>query len=374
MQFSIFDFIAAHERIRAREELMPQVMRTGRWLGELNLRHFKTREIIPFLVDWFRIDDPHSGRPMNMATIGRDLRNQKKLEAELRHFNESLEQRVALQAEELRDALQHLTLEVTERLQADARAHELQLELLHSARLSAAGQMAGALAHELTQPLTAFTNSVNAGRRIMANVARQRNDTVRDILDEAADQALRAGEIIRRLREFVTRGETEKCSENLPTLIQQASDLVFAGTGAHRAQVRLQFDPRAKTVFGSRVQLQQVMVNLIRNAHEAMAESGRRELDVVTALSDDGTIEITVADHGPGLPEGIAEHLFEPFHTTKPNGMGLGLSICRSIVEAHRGKLRYQPNDGGGAIFRVMLPANASVMPNGGSRPGRLYR
>lgn len=354
-RLNILDFIAPDERGRAHRELIPMVMGTGRWLGELNLRHFITGEIIPFLVDWFRIDDPRTGRPTNMATVSRDLRPQKKLESDLRGLNDSLEQRVAERTSELAEALKRLTLEAEERARADVRAQKLQLELLHASRLSAAGQLAGALAHELNQPLTAFTNSVNAGRRMMANDA-PRMDTVRDVLDEAAAQALRAGEIMRRLREFVTRGETEMRIENLPGLIREANDLASAGTGAHGVQVRLSFDPRAEAVFASRIQLQQVMLNLIRNAHEAMAQSERRELEVVTARPDDKSIEIVVADRGPGLPDGIIEHLFEPFHTTKIDGMGLGLSICRSIVEAHRGELRHEPNCGGGAIFRVTLP------------------
>jgi C4-dicarboxylate-specific signal transduction histidine kinase len=218
--------------------------------------------------------------------------------------------------------------------------------------------MAGALAHELNQPLTAFTNSINAVHRMMANgpPAPQRVATVPDVLGEAADQALRAGEIIRRLREFVTRGETEMRIENLPNLIREASHLASAGTEPHGVQVRLSFDPRAEAVFANRIQLQQVMLNLIRNAHEAMAQSEWRELEVVTARLDDESIEIAVADRGSGLPDDIVEHLFEPFHTTKIDGMGLGLSICRSIVETHRGKLGYEPNCGGGAIFRVTLP------------------
>jgi signal transduction histidine kinase len=358
-RLSIFDFLAPEERTRARRELMPLVMKTGRWLGELNLRHFKTGEIIPFLADWFRIDDSRTGRPTNMATVSRDLRGQKKLEADLWRFNESLEQRVAERTSELAEALQRLTFEAFDRVRADARAQELQLELLHSSRLSAAGQMAGALAHELNQPLTAFTNSVNAGRRMMANGAHHKIETVRDVLDEAADQALRAGEIIRRLREFVTRGETEMRIENLPDLIREASDLASAGTGSQGVQVRLSLDPRAETVLGNRIQLQQVMLNLIRNAHEAMAQSEWRELEVATTRLDDESIEIAVSDRGSGLPDDIVEHLFEPFHTTKDNGMGLGLSICRTIIEAHGGKLRYEPNGGGGAIFRLTLP----VMP-----------
>lgn len=354
-QLAIFDFIAPDQRSRAHRELMPLAMETGRWLGELDFRHFRTGEDIPFLVDWFRIDDPRTGRPINMATVSRDLRGQKQLEEDLRRLNGSLEQRVSQRTAELADALQRLTFEGDERMRADSRARELQLELLHASRLSAAGQMAGALAHELNQPLTAFTNSVNAGRRMIAN-GTNRIDTVREVLDEAADQALRAGEIIRRLREYVTRGETEMRIEKLPDLVREASEFASAGTEKHDVHVRLSFDPRAEAVLGNRIQLQQVMLNLIRNAHEALAESGRRELDVTTSLLDDASIEIVVADSGSGLADDMLEHLFEPFHTTKSNGMGLGLSICRTIIEAHGGKLRYEPNCGGGAVFRVTLP------------------
>ena len=216
--------------------------------------------------------------------------------------------------------------------------------------------MAGALAHELNQPLTAFTNLVNAGRRMMATNAADKADTVRNILGEAADQALRAGEIIRRQRDFVTRGETEMRIENLPELIREASDLASVGIGSYGVEVRLTFDPRAETVFVNRIQLKQVMFNLIRNAHEAMAQSEWRELTVFTSRVDRKSIEIAVADRGSGLPDRIVERLFEPFHTTKIDGMGLGLSICRTIVEAHRGHLEYAPNHGGGAVFRITLP------------------
>jgi PAS domain S-box-containing protein len=352
---AIFDFLAPDERSRAHEELMPLVMATGRWLGELNFRHFKTGEDIPFLVDWFRIDDLRTGRPMNIATVSRDLRGQKMLEENLRRLNESLETRVFDRTSELAEALEQLTLEAQQRERADVRAQELQLELLHASRLSAAGQMAGALAHELNQPLTAFTNSVNAGRRMMEK-STHKVENVREVLDEAAGQALRAGEIIRRLREFVTRGETEKRIERLPDLIREASDLASGGTGAHGVRTQLRFDPRADAVVGNRIQLQQVMLNLIRNAHEASADSEQREVVVTTSRLDHDSIEIAVADRGSGLPDEIAQHLFEPFHTTKSDGMGLGLSICRTIVEAHGGKLRYEPNGGGGAIFCLTLP------------------
>ena len=352
---TVFDFIAPHDQARARHEVLPVVQSAGRWLGELDFRHFKTGEVIPFSVDWFQIGDGRTGRPTNMATVSRDLRPQKKLESELQHFNETLEHRVALRTVELVDALQQLRTEASEHARADTRANQLQLELLHSSRLSAAGQMAAALAHELSQPLTALTNSINASRRILGKDARNRTDTVREILDEAVDQAGRAGEIIRRLRDFVIRGETDKRIEILSTLIREASDLAAAGAGVEGVHIRLHFDPAAKAVFGSRIQLQQVMVNLIRNAYEAMAQSERRQLHVCTARRNN-EIEITITDTGRGLPDDMVENLFEPFQTTKSTGMGLGLTICRSIVEDHGGQLVYQPNQGGGAIFLVKLP------------------
>ncbi len=182
--------------------------------------------------------------------------------------------------------------------------------------------MAGALAHELNQPLTAFINSVNAGRRMIARGALDRADTIRDVLDEAADQALRAGEIVRRLREFVTRGDIEMHIESLPTLIREASDLASVGTAGLGVNTRLSFDPRAETALVNKIQLQQVMLNLMRNAREAMGSSERRDLDVATARLDDGSVEIVVADSGTGLSDEIVEHLFEPFHTTSMMAWG----------------------------------------------------
>jgi C4-dicarboxylate-specific signal transduction histidine kinase len=353
-RMSILDFLAPEERSRAEAELMPHVIESGRWFGELNFCHFKTGENIPFLVDWFRIDDVRSGRPMDIATVSRDLRGQKKLEADLRGLNGSLERRVTERTSELAQALDRLTIESLERTRSDARAQELQLALFHASRLSTAGQMAGALAHELNQPLTAFTNSVNAARRLAAKRPLQRVDTLCEVLEEAVAQALRAGEIIRRLREFVTRGETELRIENLSDLIREACHLAFAGMAAHGNKVELLLDKRAETILANKIQLQQVILNLLRNAFEAQSEGP--DVKLTTRKLDDGGTDISIADRGPGVPAEMIEHLFEPFYTTKRDGMGLGLSISRTIVEAHGGKLKCEPNPGGGAIFCIMLP------------------
>jgi two-component system, LuxR family, sensor kinase FixL len=358
----VLELVAPDDRDRARDECWPVVMRSGRWVGELNFRHFRTGEIIPFLVDWFRIDDPRTGRPMNLATVSRDLRVQKRSEAELRNLNDMLERRVSDRTAELAETSNKLVSETRERKGANARLQVMQLELFHAARLSAAAT----LAHELNQPLTATTNSVNAARRLLKKKGREKIGTVREIMDEAAEQTLRAGQIVRRLRDFVTRGETEMQSEDVRTMIEEASGFALTGLGAAGVEMHLSFDPKAPKAFANRIQVQQILVNLIRNALEAMAKSKRRELQVTTALLDEETVEIAVADTGPGIAKDVADHLFEPFVSTKREGMGLGLSICRSIVEAHGGKLRSEPKPGGGTIFRFTLAATMNGRNNAG--------
>jgi C4-dicarboxylate-specific signal transduction histidine kinase len=179
---------------------------------------------------------------------------------------------------------------------------------------------------------------------------------------------LRAGQIMRRLRDFVRRGETERRIESIVPMVEEASTLTSITAGASGVRVHLSFDPNAARVFADRIQIQQVLVNLMLNAIDAMADSSRRELEVKTALLDDETTAFTVTDSGTGLVAEIADHLFEPFVSTKPNGMGLGLSICRSIVEAHGGRLRTEPNEGGGTIFCFTLPASPTTGENNGSR------
>jgi PAS domain S-box-containing protein len=353
---NVLDFLAADDRERAGEELWPNVARTGRWVGEIRFRHFQTGNIIPFLVDWFRIDNPHTNQPMNIATVSRDLTAHKQAEAAMRNLNESLENRVAGRTSELAAANESLKREMSERHRADARSQELQRELSHAGRLSTAGHMAASLAHEVNQPLTAVTNSINAARLLLANGGYERLGTIREITEEAAKEALRVGQIIRRLREFVTRGETEKNLESSSEMIKDASS--FAQTGADALGIRVTFDldPNITTVFVNRVQIQQVLVNLIRNAIEAMTESETRLLHVSTRRMSRTFIEIAIADSGPGISPDVAPHLFEPFISTKLDGMGLGLSICRSIVEAHEGELWNEANPAGGTIFRFTLP------------------
>lgn len=243
---------------------------------------------------------------------------------------------------------------------SEQQAHEreiqnLQSELLHVSRLSAMGQMASSLAHELNQPLTATTNYLTAARRFLdAGNAGRASET----LTKASEQTLRAGQIIKRLRDFVSRGETEKRVVPLQQLVEEASALALVGAKERGVRVEYRFDPAATNVLVDRVQIQQVLLNLLRNAIEAMEGCERRELAISTERINSELIEISVADTGPGLPPEVEARLFEPFITTKREGMGLGLSICREIVEAHGGRMSAQRPDAGGTIFRFTVPSD----------------
>jgi two-component system sensor kinase FixL len=219
------------------------------------------------------------------------------------------------------------------------------------------GEMASTLAHELNQPLSAIANYLKGSRRLLDQAVDDKSPMLRDALDKAADQAIRAGQIIRRLRDFVSRGESERQVENVAKLIEEASALALVGAKELGVRVRLQFHPDAGLVLADRVQVQQVLLNLIRNAIDAMADSATRELLIGTRLIDDDMVEVSVADTGPGIAPEVAGQLFQPFITTKRQGMGVGLSISRTIVDAHGGRIWVESNPGGGTTFRFTLRA-----------------
>src|ERR1700758_4451179 len=245
--------------------------------------------------------------------------------------------------------------DITQRQQSEARLQELQSELVHMSRLTAMGQMASALAHELNQPLLAIVGYMKGSRRLLESGAEDRSALLRDAMDKAGDQALRAGQIIRRLREFVGRGDSERRIESVKKLIEEASALALVGTKDQGIRVRFQFDPAVDLVVVDKVQIQQVLLNLLRNAVEAMEASPRRELVISTAAGDDEMVAVSVADTGSGIAPDLMSQLFQPFVTNKRHGMGVGLSICRTIVEAHGGQITVEPNPAGGTIFRFTL-------------------
>jgi two-component system sensor kinase FixL len=245
--------------------------------------------------------------------------------------------------------------DLTERQETQRRLHDLQSELAHMSRFTAMGEMASTLAHELNQPLTAVASYLNGCRRLMDRGSNQDAGMLRDGIERAAEQALRAGQIIRRLREFVSRGETERRVENLVKLIEEASALALVGAKQTGVRVSFAFDRQAAFVLVDKIQVQQVVLNLMRNAIEAMQLSAHRELAISTRDIDDGMVEISVIDTGSGVAEDVASQLFQPFVTTKAHGMGVGLSISRTIIEAHGGRLWNEPNPEGGSIFRLTL-------------------
>lgn len=243
--------------------------------------------------------------------------------------------------------------DLTERQAVETRLQELQSELIHISRLTAMGEMASALAHELNQPLSAIANYLGGARRLLAQSGG--DPRALNALDKSSEQALRAGEIIRRLRDFLARSEGERRVESLTKLTQEACALALVGAKDQGVRVGYRFDAAADAVIADRVPIQQVIVNLVRNALDAMGGQPRRELRIETSKADDEMSMVTVTDTGPGVSAEASARLFEPFVTTKAEGMGVGLSISRTIVEAHGGRIWVEDNPGGGAVFRFTL-------------------
>ena len=246
--------------------------------------------------------------------------------------------------------------DLTERQSTERRLHELQYGLLHVSRVRSMGQMAAALAHELNQPLTATSNYIRAAQRLLA-VPEPDLERVRQAMNRAVEQTLRSGEIIRRLRAFVARGEVARQSESIVKLIEEASGLALIGAKERGVKVQIGMDPNLPQVSVDRVQIQQVLLNLIRNALEAMDNCAARELTLAASVHT-GHVLVSVTDTGKGIPPEIESRLFQPFVTTKPEGMGIGLSVCRTIVEAHGGLLWMEPNPSGGSRFHFTLPTS----------------
>lgn len=245
--------------------------------------------------------------------------------------------------------------DLTERRDQERRLQQLQSELMHVSRLTAMGEMASSLAHELNQPLSAVASYMKGSVTLLEG---PEPDLVklRSALDRAGDQALRAGDIIKRLREFVAKGETEHTLEDPAKVMEEASALALVGVKDQDVRVDLRLARNVGSVMVDKIQIQQVALNLIRNAIDAMVDAPRRQLEIRVCADDAWTIRISVADTGPGLNPEVRERLFQPFVTTKATGMGVGLSICRTIIEAHGGRIWAEDNSGGGAVFAFTLP------------------
>jgi two-component system sensor kinase FixL len=237
-------------------------------------------------------------------------------------------------------------------------AHRSTDRLLHVARLATVGEMAAGIAHELNQPLTAITNYARACERFLQLPEPDLAES-RDAVREIGAEALRAGEIIRRLRRMVRADEEARESTTLNDIIEELRVLSLADARTHDTGIRFELASGLPPVLVNRVQITQVLVNLIRNALEALTEvpAGEREITVRTTLAGAGDVEVCVCDNGPGVDPGIADRMFDPFCTTKPNGTGLGLPMSRTIVHAHGGTVSHVPAQPHGACFLVRLPA-----------------
>ena len=246
--------------------------------------------------------------------------------------------------------------DLTEREEHAAQLQIAQTELARLARLNELGEMASTLAHELNQPLSAIANYVQGCKRLLLKLDDRYATQMSEALDETARQALRAGDIIRHLREFVTRGDTEKHPQDVKKLVEEAGALALVGSRERGVKSTFVYEDDVGLVLADRVQIQQVLINLLRNAMEAMRDSPVRELEVRVSRAELNTVSLAVSDTGPGIADDIRPQLFQPFVTSKPGGMGIGLSISKRIIESHGGEIQVDRSVSGGARFAFTLP------------------
>ena len=254
--------------------------------------------------------------------------------------------------------------DISDRVAAQARAEKLQRELNHVGRLTAMGEIASMIVHELNQPLTAIANFGEASKRLLERGADQA-PRASALMEKSVQQAHRASEMIRRLRRFVTRGVGELEAINVNEMVRDAARLALIGAADQGIETRFDLAEGLPEISADRIQLQQVVVNLIRNGIDAMLDtrgSPDRDLrlEIGTDLGPEGVVRIAITDTGPGIAPEFATELFTPFATTKKDGMGIGLSVSKSIVEAHGGAIWVEPNPGGGSRFVFTLPAGTA--------------
>lgn len=245
--------------------------------------------------------------------------------------------------------------DLTETLRTRARIEELQSELMQVARASAVGEMGSALAHEITQPLSAVVGFVEASAALIDQGGGEVPAKAREYMDQAVAQSLRAGAVIRLLREFTGRGDTERSVRDINVVVEETCRLATLGKAADGIDLELKLAAELPSVLIDHVQIQQVVLNLVRNSIDALGDSGSPAITVETGLGRDA-VDVVVSDNGPGLSPEVRERVFEPFVSTKPDGIGIGLSICRTIIEAHGGRIAVDGDAQGGTTFRFSVP------------------
>src|SRR3984885_8433808 len=315
------DYVAQEDQEKMVQQVMPIVMRDGHWEGEMRFRHFKTGKTISMHQHIFIAGEPSSDHPRALATISRDI---------------------------------------TERKQAEEALRSTQADLAHVTRVTTMGELTASIAHEINQPLSAIVNNANACRRMLA-VPSPDMDEVLQAVTDISDLGTRAGEIIARVRTFMKKSIPMKTQVDLNQVISDVLALIPEETVTHKISVVTELRPGLPLVLGDRIQLQQVMLNLIMNGIESMTSivNRPRVLLIRSQVQESGHVLVMVQDSGAGLDTKSVSHIFDTFYTTKPSGMGMGLAISRSIVEAHGGRLWPVADAREGAIFNFTLPACA---------------
>jgi PAS domain S-box-containing protein len=320
-------YIFPEDRQFVNEVLWPTVLEQGSWSGEMRFRHFKTGEPIPVLYSAFRIDDPQTGQPVNVGNVCSDITERKRAEEKLR----ASEQRLL----------------------------DAQMELARITRVTTLGELTASIAHEVNQPLAGVIANAEACLRWLDRGTPDL-DAVRRSVKWVIDDGCRATEVIRRVRALANKADLEKAPLDINDVVREVITLVRRELLSQKVSVRMVLAPAPPMILGDRVQLQQVIINLVMNGIEAMqAVTDRpRELVVRSRRDEKQQVLVSVTDCGVGIPAENADRLFNAFFTTKSSGMGMGLSICRSIMEAHGGRLWATANTPHGATFQFTLPVN----------------
>jgi PAS domain S-box-containing protein len=323
-------YMFPEDRRFVNEVIWPSVIEKGSWSGEMRFRHFKTGDPIPVLYSAFRIDDPETGQPLNVGNVCRDITEQKRAEA---------------------GALENLR-----------RYREMQMELAHANRLSTMGQLTASIAHEVNQPLAAMVTNAEAALRGL-RAGSSYLEKVQEGLTYIVEDGHRAAAVIDRIRGLMKKAPPQRDPLEINEVVLEIIELTRGEAVKYGISVSMELADHLPSVEADPVQLQQVLLNLIVNALEAMGttKDGPKELLMRTEKGQPSGVLVRVQDSGPGLEQPMLERMFESFYTTKSTGLGLGLSICRSIIEAHGGRLWACTNQRRGATFQFTLPGAANI-------------
>ena len=301
------------------------------------------------------------GMAWGMWSLKRQINDRVEAERALRQAHDELERRVLERTADLATANERLKVEMQERERAERQLREHHDQLAHASRVGTMGEMAAGLAHELNQPLGAITTYADGSLRLLGQHNATDEPRIREALHEIADHARHAGQIIHRLREFVAPNSPRRVATSVEQLVDEVVDLLDSELRHSQVQLSVRLPRRLPMVMVDRIQVQQVLVNLLRNAVEAMADVAERRVTISAGIAGEGRVVVSVADTGAGCDPEVLKQMFEPFFTTRRTGMGMGLSISRSIIEAHDGQLGATVNPEGGLTFRFTLPIAEGV-------------